>query len=45
MNFDWAFFWDSLFHPSTAYLNGLLLTVVISLVSMFLVWCWVWYSR
>lgn len=36
MNFDWAFFWDSLFHPSTAYLNGLLLTVVISLVSMFL---------
>ena len=36
MHFDWPFFWESLFSPSTAYLYGLALTVVISLISMVL---------
>jgi polar amino acid transport system permease protein len=34
MTFDWAFFWDSLFTPSPAFLHGFLLTIVISVVSM-----------
>lgn len=36
MSFDWPFFWQSLFHPSAAYLHGLGLTVVISITSMIL---------
>ena len=37
MHFDWAFFWQSLFHPSGAFLAGLGTTVAISIVSMVLV--------
>jgi polar amino acid transport system permease protein len=33
MHFDWPFFWHYLLHPSQAYLNGLALTVVLSIVS------------
>jgi polar amino acid transport system permease protein len=33
MHFDWPFFWHYLLHPSHAYLNGLALTVVLSIVS------------
>ncbi len=33
MNFDWPFFWHYLFDPSSLYLNGLLLTVALSVVS------------
>ena len=33
MNFDWPFFWHYLTDPSAVYLNGLLLTVVLSVVS------------
>lgn len=34
MTFDWAYFWQSLFTPSSQFLNGLTLTVVISIVAM-----------
>ncbi|HLI13898.1 MAG TPA: amino acid ABC transporter permease [Alphaproteobacteria bacterium] len=33
MNFDWPFFWHYLFRPSAMYLNGLMLTLVLSVVS------------
>jgi polar amino acid transport system permease protein len=33
MSFDWSFFWQYLLEPSSVYLNGLLLTVVLSVVS------------
>ncbi|MBU8809242.1 amino acid ABC transporter permease [Mycolicibacterium goodii] len=36
MNFDWTFFWKSLLTPSDAFVNGLVLTVVISVVAMIL---------
>lgn len=36
MSFDWPFFWRYLFEPSSVYLNGLLLTVVLSVVSQLL---------
>lgn len=36
MNFDWEFFWRSLFTPSEAFLHGLVLTIVISILSMVL---------
>jgi len=36
MNFDWQFFWASLFTPSEAFLRGLVLTIVISILSMIL---------
>jgi polar amino acid transport system permease protein len=36
MQFDWQFFWKSLFTPSDAFLNGLVLTIGISLVAMVL---------
>ena len=36
MHFDWTFFWQSLFHPSGAFLAGLGMTVAISVVSMVL---------
>lgn len=34
MIFDWAYFWEALFLPSPRFLNGLVLTIVISIVSM-----------
>lgn len=34
MTFDWNYFWESLFSPSTSFLNGLALTVLISVVAM-----------
>ena len=33
MSFDWPFFWRYLLHPSSAYLNGLMLTLVLSVVA------------
>ena len=36
MNFDWPFFWKSLLTPSAPFLDGLVLTVVISVVAMVL---------
>jgi len=33
MNFNWTFFWHYLFEPSAMYLNGLMLTLVLSVVS------------
>ncbi|WP_158167837.1 amino acid ABC transporter permease [Mycolicibacterium smegmatis] len=36
MNFDWTFFWKSLLTPSDAFLQGLALTIVISVVAMVL---------
>ena len=36
MQFDWQFFWKSLFTPSDAFLEGLVLTIGISLVAMIL---------
>src|SRR6185437_11309926 len=33
MHFDWPFFWRYLLEPSATYLNGLALTVVLSIVS------------
>jgi polar amino acid transport system permease protein len=33
MNFDWAFFWRYLLEPSAAYLHGLMLTLVLSVVA------------
>jgi len=36
MQFDWDFFWRSLFTPSDRFLEGLVLTVVISVVAMLL---------
>lgn len=33
MSFDWPFFWQYLLEPSSVYLKGLLLTVVLSVVS------------
>src|SRR5471030_1061448 len=33
MSFDWPFFWHYLLQPSTAYLNGLMLTLVLSVVA------------
>ncbi len=36
MHFDWAFFWKSLFTPSEPFVNGLILTIVISAVAMVL---------
>lgn len=34
MTFDWTYFWQSLLTPSEQFLNGLALTIVISVVSM-----------
>lgn len=34
MNFDWTYFWESLLTPSPSFLNGLALTVAISVVAM-----------
>jgi polar amino acid transport system permease protein len=34
MTFDWDYFWQSLLTPSPSFLNGLALTVVISIVAM-----------
>ncbi|MBC9927144.1 MULTISPECIES: amino acid ABC transporter permease [unclassified Leucobacter] len=34
MKFDWDYFWQSLLTPSTQFLNGLALTVVISIAAM-----------
>ncbi|MGH3644497.1 MAG: amino acid ABC transporter permease [Mycobacterium sp.] len=36
MQFDWHFFWKSLFTPSEAFVNGLILTIVISVIAMVL---------
>jgi polar amino acid transport system permease protein len=36
MSFDWPFFWRYLLHPSSAYLNGLMLTLVLSLAAQVL---------
>ena len=36
MHFDWPFFWNSLFTPSGPFLDGLVLTIVISVVAMVL---------
>lgn len=36
MKFDWSYFWQSLLSPSPQFLNGLALTVVISIVAMLL---------
>jgi polar amino acid transport system permease protein len=36
MHFDWQFFWKSLVTPSGPFLNGLMLTIVISVVAMVL---------
>ncbi|WP_053352629.1 MULTISPECIES: amino acid ABC transporter permease [Leucobacter] len=34
MKFDWDYFWQSLFSPSESFLNGLGLTIIISIVAM-----------
>lgn len=34
MKFDWQYFWTNLLEPSPAFLNGLYLTIIISVVSM-----------
>jgi polar amino acid transport system permease protein len=34
MRFDWPFFWQALFTPSGPFVDGLVLTIVISVVSM-----------
>jgi polar amino acid transport system permease protein len=36
MKFDWQYFWTSLFTPSPAFLSGLYLTIIISVISMVL---------
>lgn len=36
MHFDWQFFWKALFTPSEPFLDGLVLTIVISVVAMVL---------
>ena len=36
MQFDWAFFWKSLFTPSDTFLDGLILTIAISVIAMVL---------
>lgn len=36
MNFDWQFFWKSLVTPTDAFVEGLVLTIVISIVAMLL---------
>ncbi|MDF2827017.1 MAG: polar amino acid transporter permease [Mycobacterium sp.] len=36
MQFDWAFFWKSLFAPSEPFVDGLILTIVVSAVAMVL---------
>lgn len=36
MKFDWDYFWQSLFTPSESFLNGLALTIVISIAAMVL---------
>ena len=36
LRFDWDFFWKSLFTPSGPFLDGLVLTIVISIVAMVL---------
>ncbi|MGH8989051.1 MAG: amino acid ABC transporter permease [Acidimicrobiales bacterium] len=36
LHFDFTFFWNSLAHPSNAWLDGLLTTVVMAVVSQFL---------
>jgi polar amino acid transport system permease protein len=36
VQFDWDFFWKSLFTPSEAFVNGLILTIVISVIAMVL---------
>src|SRR5689334_7461766 len=36
MQFDWPFFWRSLFTPSDRFLDGLTLTVAISVTAMIL---------
>jgi polar amino acid transport system permease protein len=34
MHFDWQFFWKSLVTPSGPFLDGLMLTIVISVAAM-----------
>lgn len=34
MNFNWEFFWQALFTPSRQFLDGLMLTIIISVVAM-----------
>lgn len=34
MKFDWSYFWQSLFFPSSQFLSGLALTIVISITAM-----------
>ena len=36
MQFDWQFFWHSLFTPTGRFLDGLVLTIAISVVAMIL---------
>jgi polar amino acid transport system permease protein len=36
VQFDWDFFWKSLFTPSETFVNGLILTIVISVIAMVL---------
>jgi polar amino acid transport system permease protein len=36
MHFDWQFFWKALFTPSDPFVDGLILTIVISVVAMIL---------
>src|SRR6201995_5216482 len=36
MQFDWQFFWKALFTPSEPFVDGLVLTIVISVVAMVL---------
>lgn len=36
MSFDWPFFWHYLLRPSAAYLNGLMLTLVLSVIAQML---------
>src|SRR5258708_39354068 len=36
MKFDWRFFWDSLISPNGAFVDGLWLTIGISVISMVL---------
>ena len=36
MNFDWSYFWSQLFTPSMAFLDGLGLTVIMSVSAQLL---------
>ena len=42
MHFDWQFFWKSLITPSGPFLDGLMLTIVISVVAMVLATVLAW---